>query len=270
MRPSRHPLTLSAALLAAAVLASVAPAAAAPPAARGDSPATARHLAAQILSKVGPGAHSLGTASSDLDEGPAGGLAAKVPFGKLSAKQIKSKAAAAVQGASYFEVQGYEEGDTERYTVGYLVNKAASYEVLIWSEGTLRVLRIGNTIYLQYDAQLLKAKGLPEEYDGKWMVVGRTDPDFQVFAALSTPTRWAQYISKANVTKRAKGATFGGYPTIRLIGSGRLGDSLYVSTTGPAYPRYFMGNDKSFTYSLMRYNEIFTLDPPEPDSIITG
>jgi hypothetical protein len=271
VRSSRRLVALPAAfLMTAAALAAVPPASASTSGAGpgAASSASAIQFASQIVRDSAP------SSLSGYGEGASTGLAlaplsAAVPLARQSVPQIKKRAVTALSGASYFDVQGFYVTKGVRYDTVYLVNTAAAFQAIAWKEGLMSIYRFGNTIYINYDAELLKNRNLPSDYENKWWISRPGDKDFQTMAALMTPSRWAQSLATVNVTRKTKGATFAGYPTIKLVGSGSSGDSLYVSTTGQPYPRYVMGNDQSYKYAFTKYNQIFSLEPPASDSIIT-
>lgn len=241
MRPSRRLLVLPAAavLSAAATLGAVSPASAAP--AVGAPSGTVAHVAA-----------------------------ARPPFPGKSARQIRDASVKAFRGAKTFRITGTEvDKKFGKMTLDFHVSAAQSFGTITSPKGDLEIRRIGNVAWFTYDDKYAETMKLSPDSVGSWFKINRNTKGWSDIVEPTSQAAWAKTIAAWPMSSRAKGATFTGTPTIRLVQPGRLGGSMYVATSGPAFPRHAFRNDRQFTYSFYEYNQSFSVDEPTDQVIDT-
>lgn len=120
-----------------------------------------------------------------------------------------------------------------------------------FSEGGLAfdIVRVGKAFYLKADKKtwihFAKSSGLAELMAGKWMRVSTSSSDFADLASLTDITKLVNGILGSHGTL-AKGPTsrVNGKPALELIDKSD-GGTLYVATSGPAYPLLLKGKGSS-------------------------
>lgn len=254
MSSFRRPFALSVALLLGGVtaLAASAPASAAAPAAA--APASAVDVRDRVAV---PGSVALDAASAGK------------PFPGLTAVQIRARAAATMKSAPYFRATGFEKLSSGRIDIDVYVGQKEAVGYFKTAAGEEIGIRIGNTIYWQYSKQVIEAEKFPAELEGKWIRVtsGSTREWGLAIFALS-PTGWSKWVNSQPVSRRAAGSKFTGTPTVRLDVVGPKGGSLYIASTGRAYPRYVKSFSGGLQYAFHEYGKAFTVDAPNEDEII--
>ena len=192
-----------------------------------------------------------------------GQLSAKTPFPGLRVSAIKNKSAGALRAAKYFHVTGNELDKTlGRASIDFQVSSGRSSGRISSAKGTFKVIRIGTEAWFSYDAKLAATMKLPADAVGSWCKINNKSASWGDIVDLTSQYTWYKWIAGMSLSSRAQGKPFTGTPTIRLVQPGKKGGSLYVATSGPAFPRYAHRNDNLFTYSFFAYNVPFSVEAP--------
>jgi hypothetical protein len=187
-----------------------------------------------------------------------------------SPKQIVADVKAAVAGASSVHVVGAGTSDGTKLALDLHFKTGAggggSGHVSINGLG-FEIIRVDGKSYFKGDANFLShfaGKQAAQLMAGKWFYVANS---VSGFASLSSLTN---LISLTNAILGTTGpfskgatATIDGQPAIAIVDSGK-GGSLYVATTGPAYPvEITPGSSDSGTIKFEDWDAPVTLTPPK-------
>ena len=201
--------------------------------------------------------------------------AAAAPFAKLSPNQIKKSSIAVARKASSYHAVGYSTFSKVRYDFDLVLGRNSSVGGLAWPQKGIGVVsagfvRIGATIYLQPDANLWKYYGAadPAALDGTWIKLRPGSQTYNAIAAWTTFNSLLTDIEREPVSKRIKGITLGGTPTVGLNQPGKHGGTIYVAASGPAYPRYAIWTDKTNRFALLDWNQPVNAEAPSADKVV--
>lgn len=202
------------------------------------------------------------------------GLIAATPFKGKSATQIKKISAGVAAKATAVRVTG-KEPDKTYGSVAFDVRigaKSASGTLTVSKPkpGKMRVIRVGNTVYVNGDAGIWGKDAAPGgRLHNKWIKINRTDKNYLTVARFTTIKAWSTNVSKLNVSKRYTGQKVGGTPTVRLYQPGKKGGNFYVAARGPAYPLLVATTDKKTRVSFSLWNKVVSFSAP-PASATLG
>ncbi|MBL8931571.1 MAG: hypothetical protein JNL54_15735 [Kineosporiaceae bacterium] len=200
-------------------------------------------------------------------------LATRSPFPGKSATQIKRISTTAAAKARTVHVKGsVRDPELGPITVDIVIaaNGARGTLTLTKSAASARLIRVGNTLFLQPDARFGGRDWAPDgELAGKWIRITRDDAEYWEMASLTVISGWARLIGDLRVTQRADGGVRGGTPTVRIHLPGSRGGSIYVASTGPAFPRLIVTHDKTVRFALYDWNAaVAPISRPAADLII--
>jgi len=183
--------------------------------------------------------------------------AAKAPFPKLSASKIKKLAIGQFKKASSVHLAGTFVDKKQKYSLDLRIGKDAE-GTMSSKAGSVRIRRVGNTLFLQSTAA---------DPAGAWLKLERSNPNYQVIAQLTTLSFWSKQLTALPVSVRKPGKVFGGVPTIALYQPGKHGGTMWVATTGPAFLRYVKATDGSIAMALYDWNAPLTVETPADTSL---
>lgn len=194
---------------------------------------------------------------------------AKGPFPGLKAQQVLNKSVAAFKTAKYFRVIGVELANKDKYTFDVQVSQGFATGTFTSAAGIERAVRIGNTVYWQYDAKAIAAYEMPEQLEGKWIkLIPGGGPEWDQAAETMTPATWSKWMAGLRVSSRAAGPKIGGVPTVRLVQPSIKGGQVFVAASGPAFPLRVALTDRSATYTFSQYGKAFTVAAPPAGLVI--
>lgn len=194
------------------------------------------------------------------------------PFPGKSATQIKTISAGVAAKARTVHVAGYDiDPSMGRVSFDMVIapTGARGWIRLVKNKATAKLVRVGNTIYLQPDARFGGPDFAPggAQY-GKWIKVTRTQAQYKQMVPITVIPSWAKLVGALTVSRRTDGGTMGGTPTVRLYQPGTKGGSLYVATAGPAFPRLVASSDKTVRYALYEWNKsVAPITAPAADQL---
>ncbi|MFE2378551.1 hypothetical protein [Streptomyces sp. NPDC059398] len=226
-----------------------------PPAARARRAGLAGALCAAL-------AVSLAACSGDPDAGTNG-------VGKLSAKEIESKARTVADSARAVALSGTLIGKGGSYQLDMRLNTDGGTGSVTSKSSTFTLLRIGDALYVKAGAGFWKqtdgknGADAAGKLDDKYVKVPQRDPAYQRFrgftdmhALLGGLLGLQGTLGKGDRTK------VGGVPAIRVTGGGGKGGTLDVSLKGKPYPLRFERAGGAGTVQLTQWNSDVTLVPP--------
>jgi hypothetical protein len=127
------------------------------------------------------------------------------------------------------------------------------------------IIRIGQTLYFKGSQKFLQqyAGGAAPLLAGKWFKVSSSTSGFSVFTPLTTISAFANQVLAGNGPySKGSETTVDGQPVIG-INAASNGGTLYVATTGPAYPIEIKGGTTNTgTIKLDGWDKPEALKPP--------
>jgi hypothetical protein len=183
-----------------------------------------------------------------------------------SADQIVAAAQSAIEGASSVHVAGslVSSGQQVSLDLDILSGKGAKGQI---SEGGLsfQILASGSTVYIKGSSAFLQHFGgstAAQVFAGKWLKGSATGQLAAIEEFTNLHSLFNQILSGHGKLAKGSSSTVGGQKVVGVNDTTR-GGTLYVATTGKAYPievsRSGSGGGK-LTFS--NYNESVSLSPP--------
>src|SRR5579863_6868699 len=160
-----------------------------------------------VLAAAGCGGSSApsGPAGSQGSTGPSGN-----PLAALTAKQILAKAIADFKGVSSVHVAGSEQDSGQAFTINMTLGaKGCAGTIGMGGQGTVRLLRIGGTIWIKPDNKYWKSvmNGTPGDLsavEGKYLRLSPKGPATSSFSSFCYLSQLAGQFS-AGADRVAKG-----------------------------------------------------------------
>lgn len=199
--------------------------------------ALACSLAALAVLLAGCGGHkssSSTTTGAQTTTAAPNGVESKSADGIVTAMQ-----AAVAHARSVHVVGGGTSGGTAIALDLKLVrNRGGAGHIAVGGLG-FDIIRIGNKLYFKGERKFLvhyAGSAAAQLLAGKWFVVSSSTTGFGSFAPLTDlKALISQILSSHGALKKGSTTTIGGQPAIAVIDKTN-GATLYVATTGPAYP----------------------------------
>jgi hypothetical protein len=235
---------------------------------------------AAILLAAGCGGDS--TAGSGSPAGNAvGSSAAPSPspssngVADLSAKEILSKATAALKSAKAVRIKGQSRDGSERIVLDMAYSGDDSAGTIAVSGQKLELRKIGKTAYIKGSRGFWTDTGgeaAAQLLTGKWLKAPVTDQRYGPIAELTDLDKAAEGILEPDgeITKGGR-KTVNGVEAIALVEKGTDGGTLYVATTGQPYPLQLASSAESTeqaTVNFLDYGKTVTVAVPPADTVI--
>ncbi|WP_406070516.1 hypothetical protein OG372_24585 [Streptomyces sp. NBC_01020] len=233
-----------------------------PPAARARRAGLAGALCAAL-------AVSLAACSGDDPDAGTNGV------GKLSAKEIETRARTAADAAKAVRVAGTLIGKGGSYQLNMRLTTDGGTGSVTSKSSTFGLLRIGDVLYVKAGAGFWKqtdgkdGAAAAGKLDDKYVKVPKQDPAYGQFrgftdmhALLDGLLGLHGSLGKGDRTK------VGGVPAVQVTGGGGQGGTLDVSLKGTPYPLRFERAGGAGALRLTEWNRSVTLKAPGKDDTV--
>ncbi|MFE2293402.1 hypothetical protein [Streptomyces sp. NPDC059452] len=212
------------------------------------------------------------------------GSGASGPFGDLSGPEVANKALATTKKAQSLRLSvdmttkdGPLKADFSTSTSGECTGTLAK-----GAEGSIEIIKTGDTVYAKYDEALLRTegKGEPkEEVDatvemlaGRWMALEASDPDVKDMTEFCDLKGFLKDFEANDTEARKAGRTeIGGKPALRLTEKdGKETFTLLVATEGAPYLLQIAseGGKEPMTMTLSDFDKPVVAKKPAAKDII--
>jgi hypothetical protein len=193
----------------------------------------------------------------------------------LSATEIVAKAKQALLDAKSVRIKGAIAEEGQQLTLDMRLSEADSEGVIKIPQGSLKVVIANGTAYIQPDDAFWKAfsGGNPAVLplvSGKWIKPKAGDPNWKEFLQLFDFNGFASQVLTPDgpVTKDGT-KTIDGTPAVGVTDTGADAGTLWVATSGPAYPLLVepkKSQEGSLTFS--QFGEPVTATAPPANQIV--
>ncbi|NDZ81685.1 hypothetical protein G3I19_24755 [Streptomyces sp. SID10853] len=232
-----------------------------PPAARARRAGLAGALCAALA--VSPAA-----CSGDPDAGTNG-------VGKLSAKEIETKARTAADAAKAVRVSGTLIGKGGPYQLNMRLNADGGTGSVTSKSSTFALLRIGDALYVKAGAGFWKQTGgksgaaAAGKLDDKYVKVPKKDPAYAQFRGFTDMhTLLDGLLGLHGSLGKGDRTKVGGAPAIQVTGGDGRGGTLDVSLKGTPYPLRFERAGGAGTLQLTEWNTDVALKAPDKSDTV--
>ena len=192
----------------------------------------------------------------------------------LTAKQILTKAVADLNASSSVHLAGSEQDSGQTYTMNLtLGSSGCTGTVGMGTQGTLRLLRIGSTLWINGDSKFWKSTlasspGYLHAVEGKYVRLSPNGPATSSFSAFCYLSQLAgQFSSTENRVTKGQTTTILGQPALQLQDTQQSG-MAYVTLS--ADPEFLRTGDSSGYVDFTNYNAPLNLSPPPAHQTVTG
>lgn len=215
-----------------------------------------------------------GCSGEDVDAGTNG-------VGKLPAAKIQSRARQAASGAEAVRLSGSVVSKGRTYKLDMRLKSGGGTGSVTSKDGTFRLLRVGEELYLKAGAEFWSRQGQGEggadrtaavKLDGKYVKVPQGDPAYKQLSGFTDK----DVMLDGMLTLHGELATgdrgkAGGVRTIKITGDQGAGGTLDVALEGKPYPLVLERGGGAGTLRLSDWNKAFGLaEPPEDDKVDYG
>jgi hypothetical protein len=157
----------------------------------------------------------------------------------MTPQQILVQMKKAVAGASSVHIigGGTNNGSTLALDLQLVAGKGGAGHITV-SGLSFDIIKIGPKLYFKGEKAFLKQYAGPAAslFAGRWFAVSTSVPQFASFGSLTDIVKLTNnIIAAAGTLTKGSTKTIDGQPAIAIVDSGN-GGTLYVATTGPAYP----------------------------------
>lgn len=206
--------------------------------------------------------------------GASGGGSSGNPLASLTAKQILTKAIADLNASSSVHLAGSEQNSGQTYTMDLTIGASGcTGTVGMGTQGTLRLLRIGSTVWIKGDdtfwkASLASSPTYLHAVEGKYVRLSPNGPatsSFGAFCYLSQLT--GQFGSGENRVVKGQTTTILGQSALQLQDPQQSG-SAYVTLS--ASPEFLRTGTASGYVDFTNYNAPLALSPPPARETVAG
>ncbi|MCK7624113.1 hypothetical protein MUU72_13555 [Streptomyces sp. RS10V-4] len=209
-----------------------------------------------------------GCAADDPDAGTNG-------VGKLSARQIESRARAAAVGAGTVRLSGKLVSEGATYTLDMRLAKDGARGELTTGTASFQLLRIGDALYLKADAAFWageKGSGsgaTAAKLGGKYVKVPAADPVHRRFSGFTDKdTLLPALLTLHGDLTAGKRATVDGVRTVQVTAGAGSGGTLDVSLEGQPYPLRLQRAGGAGQIKLADWGKSLDLKAPAPDQVV--
>jgi hypothetical protein len=184
-----------------------------------------------------------------------------------SPEEIVAAAKAAAKGASTVHLSGsiVSEGKPISLNMELVAGKGAAGHLTVEGSG-IEIVEVEHAFYLRGSADFYKHLAGPAAAQllaGKWLKAPASSADLASFAALTDLGKVIdQTLSSHGALSKTGTATIGGQKAVGVTDSAK-GGTLYVATTGPAYPLQLVKSGaEGGQIRFERWNQPVTLTAP--------
>jgi hypothetical protein len=173
--------------------------------------------------------------------GVASGTRSDNGVSSMTPAQILAKVKQDVAGAKSVHVYGAGTSGGQKLSIDFKLVKGKGGGGPFAASGlSFDVIRIGNLAYFRGDkkfwSNFTKSPDLAGLFAGKWIKVSATSGDFASLTDLTDIKKLTDALLSSHGTlKVGKTTKINGHPAIAIVDTSN-GGTLYVATTGPAYP----------------------------------
>jgi hypothetical protein len=224
-------------------------------------------IAVGILTVLVAGCGGGGSATS-------GGGSSGNALTSLTATQILTKAVADLNASSSVHLAGSEQNSGQTYTMDLTIGASGcTGTVGMGAQGTLRLLRIGGTVWIKGDdkfwkSSLASSPGYLHAVEGKYVRLSPKGPATSSFSAFCYLSQIAgQFGSGENRVVKGQTTTILGQPALQLKDTQQSG-TAYVTLS--ADPEFLRTGDTSGHVDFTNYNAPLTLSPPPAGETVAG
>ncbi len=188
----------------------------------------------------------------------------------LSATEILAKAQAAMTEAGSFHTKGDISQDGQKISIDLkFKGKDAAGSVTI-PDGTIKIVRVGNDLYLQGDEAFWKKFGgaqgdtIAVLLKDKWVKVKADNPQFSEFSDMADP---ANLLKPSGTPEKGDEKVINGQATIGV----KDGDegTMYIATTGKPYPIELQGPSGGGSVDFSEYGATFDeIKAPDAGTVV--
>ncbi|MCX4548408.1 hypothetical protein OG576_05975 [Streptomyces sp. NBC_01500] len=232
-----------------------------PPAARARRAGLAGALCAAL-------AVSLAACGEDPDAGTNG-------VGKLSAKDIESRARKAADGASAVRVSGTLVSKGGSYKLNMQLKSDGGTGSVTSRSSTFALLRIDDALYVKAGAGFWNQKdgeggtAAAGKLDDKYVKVPKGDPAYEQFRGLTDMNSLLDgLLGLHGSLKKGDRTEVAGVRTVQVTGGDGSGGRLDVSLKGTPYPLRFQRAGGAGVVQLAEWNKDFTLKAPDRNDTV--
>ena len=213
-------------------------------------------------------------ASSAASSGPASSASSGNPLAGLTAKQILTKTIADFKAASSVHIAGSERNSGQAFTMDLTVGaNGCTGTVGLGGQGSMRLLRIGSTVWMKPDDQFWKSilAAAPADLSavkGKYVRLSPNGPATSSFSSFCYLSQLASQVTGAqNQLVKGQTATISGQPALQLKAVEQAG-SAYVTIS--ASPEFLQTGDNSGHVDFTDYNAPLALTAPPARQTVAG
>jgi len=196
------------------------------------------------------------------------------PLAALTARQILAKAIADFKASSSVHVAGSERDSGQTFTMDLTVGaRGCAGTVGLGGQGSLRLLRIGGTIWLKPDREYWKStlNATPADLSqvaGKYVRLSPEGPATSSFSSFCSLSQLAgQFSGGADRVVKGQTATVLGQPALQLKDTQQTG-SAYVTIS--ATPQILQTGDTGGYVDFTDYNAPLALTAPPASQTVAG
>jgi hypothetical protein len=197
-----------------------------------------------------------------------GGGAKSNGVADMTPKQIISTMKAAIASAKSVHISGSgtSGGTAISLDLKLAADKGGAGHVEVGGYG-FDIVRIGENLYFKADAKALAhyaGSAAAQLLAGKWFKVSSSSGGFGSFTPLTDLRKiMNQILSASGPVEKGDETKANGQPAIALTDT-KQGGTLYVATTGPAYPLELkQGSDKTGSITFTDWDQTVTLTTPK-------
>ncbi len=157
----------------------------------------------------------------------------------LEAQAIVDKAVAALGTAKSFSMKGEIDTEGEKIAIDLKVAGKDVLGALTLDGNKIELLRVGDQNFMRPDAGAWKTLGgesgetISKLMGNKWAKLSSSDADYQSFFDIADP---AELLKPDGKITKGDTKTVNGTKAVGVVQSGEDGGTLWVATTGEAYP----------------------------------
>jgi hypothetical protein len=228
--------------------------------------AIAVSLLAVLAAGCGSSSSASGTAASTASSGN--------PLAAMTAQQILTKAIADFKASSSVHVAGSDNGSGQTFAIDLTIGTSGcTGTVALGGQGSMRLLRIGRTVWIKPDNEYWKSalNAAPEDLpavEGKYVRLSPKGPVTSSFSSFCYLSQLAgQFSGGEDRVVKGRTATVLGHLALQLRDIQETG-SAYVTLT--ATPELLQTVASGVHIDFTDYNAPLALTPPAASQTVTG
>jgi hypothetical protein len=231
-------------------------------------------IAVSLLAVLAAGCGAGSSTSASTSTSTASASTAGNPLAALSAKQILAKAIADFKASSSVHLAGSERDSGQTFTMDLTIGaNGCTGTVGLGGQGSMRLLRIGSTVWMKPDSKFWKSSlnATPADLSavkGKYVRLSPKGPVTSSFSSFCYLSQLAgQFTGGQDRVVKGQTATINGQPALQLKDTQQAG-SAYVTIS--ATPEILQTGDSGGHVDFTDYNAPLALSAPPASQTVAG